>query len=169
VRLRSIAIKSTKRSAFACIESSQITVKLDHVYRAEHFLHTKVLVEFILLGFGPKDTTTSTNNERTVLSKDILQLYPYVEEHHRKIIPFQFYRDTYLYVRTRYIERNGNATTTPTASSACSALRTESSLSSRFYYTCTRAKIESRYEYLRSTETIHLLHRYSRRNALITF
>ena len=46
------------------------------------------------------------------------------------ILVLSRYISIYLY---EGISRNGNATTTPTASSTCSALRTESSLNSIFY------------------------------------
>lgn len=69
------------------------------------------------------------------------------------------------------ISRNGNATTTPTASSACSALRTESSLNSILYilvevYT---REIESICTDIFGVPRVFwyvvLLHRYSRRTA----
>lgn len=45
-------------------QSSQIALKLDYVYRAEHFLHTKVLVEFILWVRSQRQDSESTCNKK---------------------------------------------------------------------------------------------------------
>jgi len=99
----------------------------------------------------------------------MLQLYPCRGAPSKNtILVLSRYISIYSY---KNISRNGNATTTPTASSACSALCTESSLNSILYilvevYT---REIESICTDISGVPKVFryviLLHRYSRRTA----
>lgn len=46
--------------------SSQIDLKLDYVYRAERFLHTKVLVEFIILVWSQRQNRVRVINRSSI-------------------------------------------------------------------------------------------------------
>jgi len=99
-RNSNLEVKIKKIVLYLNLESSQIVLKLDHVYRAEHFLHTKVLVDFI-------DTISSTEQQVWVMIKKSFYLdlatNPCTEEHekyHSSSIEIHIY----IFVR-RYIEK----------------------------------------------------------------